>query len=970
MTTRALQNSFVSGEVAPQLIGRTDDGGYRAGASKLENFIVLPQGAIRSRAGFQYVGVAKDSTKPVRLISFRFASDQTLILVFGEKTMRIITDGKEVLNSNGTVYEIATPFTAYELATLDYCQNGDVITFTSIQHVPVELIRYGALDWRFRNVSLTPNVYPPTNISVTARYANRLSEEEEKDKNKLTVRYVVTAVDTRGYESIASAEVSGTGNFYINGGTIRVQWNTVSGADHYKVYRYVAGLFGFVGQTADIYLDDMGDNPDTSETPPKFKSLFYSAGGTVESITVKNGGSGYHFGWSDTQTFLPNIINLKAIPPIGLGWVDSRTDTSDGESSTYYWYGFAAVTGVFLNVQDDTTKTVIKSIPLDYGTQYVTTGNSSPEYTYVYLKNTGSDHYIDIGSPSGGNTLTLSIMILAYGEKGNWLPSETCMGRPTSGSNITAFNADLTAAENFFKTNTSFRDKMVVYTVSDRYKWGNNGLLFNEWLSLFGAAANATCTIPLNIQSNSGLNATAYATSVGGVIRSATVTNKGVRYEDAGCYVSFGNTLIGSGAQFSVIIAQGVTADLPSTVTLFDQRRVFAGSTQNPLKVWMTNAGYQDLMMYHLPTLSDDRIEISAVASDADRIRHAVALESLLLFTGSAELRVYTQNSDALSPSSVAVRAQSFVGCNDCQPVVMNNQVVFAGNRGGHLYAMGYQNNAASYVAADISLRATHLFDGHNVVSLALSKSPIQILWVVLENGTLLSCTFYSDQGVIAWCEHTTDGAFEDVTTLTEGQEDHLYAVIKRGSTRYIERLEDITVNSDITSHRYLDCFSEGTFSTPTSAVTGLSYLEGKTVAVFADGKPQNNKVVSGGKITLDTPAKNVAVGLPYTCTLDTLPLIAQAEAAMQGRVKDISEVFLRVSYNGDIYANNLYAKKMYKVKKDDLYMKPHGDKGYVVKVSTDGNWDYDAQLKVEHRDCAPLEIEAVIANYSVEGGK
>ena len=384
----------------------------------------------------------------------------------------------------------------------------------------------------------------------------------------------------------------------------------------------------------------------------------------------------------------------------------------------------------------------------------------------------------------------------------------------------------------------------------------------------------------------------------------------------------------------------------------------------------MTNAGYQDLMMYHLPTLSDDRIEISAVASDADRIRHAVALESLLLFTGSAELRVYTQNSDALSPSSVAVRAQSFVGCNDCQPVVMNNQVVFAGNRGGHLYAMGYQNNAASYVAADIALRATHLFDGHNVVSLALSKSPIQILWVVLENGTLLSCTFYSDQGVIAWCEHKTDGLFEDVTTLTEGQEDHLYAVVKRGSTRYIERLEDITINSDVSSHRYLDCFSEGTFSTPTSAVTGLSYLEGKTVGVFADGKPQSNKVVSGGKITLDTPAKNVAVGIPYTCTLETVPLIAQAEASMQGRVKDISEVFLRVSYNGDIYANNLYAKKLYKVKKDDLYMKPHGDKGYVVKVSADGNWDYDAQLKIEHRDCAPLEIEAVIANYSVEGGK
>lgn len=459
MAIRTLQCSFTSGEIAPQLLGRVDDGGYKTGAYKLENFICTPQGSIRSRPGFQYVSRAKDSTKPVRLISFRFASDQTLILVFGERTMRIITEGKEVLNPNGTVYEIATPFTAYELATLDYCQNGDVITFTSIQHVPVELIRYGALDWRFRNVSLTPNVYPPTNISVTARYANRLSEEEEKDKNKLTVRYVVTAVDSRGYESIASAEVSGTGNFYINGGTIRVQWNTVVGADHYKVYRYVAGLFGFVGQTADIYLDDMGDNPDTSETPPKFKSLFYSAGGTVESITVKNGGSGYHFGWSDTQTFLPNIINLKAIPPIGIYVYYQTQGGSNDQPVDYDNYAWVTVTGVYLIVQDDVSRQVIKKIPLNYGTQDLREGVSyrSDEFacTYVYLNNSGNDNYIDIGSPSGSNAITLYIGVEYRSDS---------RGDPNTHYGIISapkynVNSNLTIAQNFFASNTDFAKK-------------------------------------------------------------------------------------------------------------------------------------------------------------------------------------------------------------------------------------------------------------------------------------------------------------------------------------------------------------------------------------------------------------------------------------------------------------------------------------------------------------------------------
>lgn len=951
VTTRTLQNSFTAGEIAPSLMGRTDDNGYRSGAYKLENFLVLPQGAIRSRSGFQYVSKAKDSTKPVRLISFRFASDQTLILVFGEKTMRIIIEGKEVLNADGTVYEIATPFTAYELASLDYCQNSDVITFTSIQHVPVELIRYGALDWRFRNVALTPNVYPPLHISVTARYANRLSEEEEKDKNKLTVRYVVTSVDSRGYESIASNQVSGTGNFYINGGSIRVSWEVVSGADHYKVYRYVAGLFGFVGQTSDNYLDDMGDNPDTSETPPKFKSLFYSAGGQVDSITVNNGGSGYYLGWSASTTYLPNKIQLTAIPPVRVYNSYETTDSNDNTTTEFYG---SAVSAVYLVIQDDSNRKILKSIALDF----------SSKNGYVWLKSTGTIHTYDTSNLTGGQAVSMYFLFVGKHDKRDDLYITHLTTQNSSYD--TNFN---TAIEIYSKTTQA----KLLYTRQDNGYTGaiiNVGWLPSEWISFFGHASGSSCTIPLDIRSNSGLNATAYATAVDGVIKSATVTNKGVRYEDAMVNIAYGNQLIGSGAKLTPTLTTGVTADLPSTVTLFDQRRVFAGSTQNPLKVWMTNAGYQDLMMYHLPTQSDDRIEISAVASDADRIRHAVALESLLLFTGSAELRVYTQNSDALSPTSVAVRAQSFVGCNDCQPVVMNNLVVFAGNRGGHIYAMGYQNNAGSYVAGDISLRATHLFDGHNIVSLALSKSPVQMLWAVLDDGTLISCTFYSDQNIIAWCRHVTDGKFESVTTLTEGQEDHLYAVIKRGDTRFIERMEDITVSTDVTKHRYLDCYSEGTFTTATTAVTGLSYLEGKEVAVFADGKPQKNKTVVNGQITLDTPAKNVAVGLPYKCILDTVPLIAQAEASLQGRVKNISKVYLRVSYDGDLYANNLYASKYYKINKDDLYKKPHSREGYMVDVSIDGNWDYDAQVHIEHRNSSPIEINLLVTNVTIGDDK
>lgn len=974
MAIRTLQCSFTSGEIAPQLLGRVDDSGYKTGAYKLENFICTPQGSIRSRPGFQYVSRAKDSTKPVRLIPFRFASDQTLILVFGNKTLRILTDGKEVLNPNGTVYEAVTPFAAEELEELDYSQNADVITLTSHYKPPYDLIRYAATDWRFKQVTVSPSIAPPTGITVSAILASRLSEEEQKDAYKLNVQYVVTALDERGYESVGSSVASGSGNFYINGCKIRVGWNGVNGATRYRVYRYVAGIYGYVGETEATYLDDSGDNPDTSMTPPKYKEVFAGETSGIQSINVLNGGSGYFAATSDDGTYLPEYVDILDLPPLWVQGVDVQ------------WSGKkeAHISNVFLDVINGNTNRIIRSYPLNFSflrelyTNNNANGAGGAHYgSILVLTNSGQGQrvYLNIDTPIPNALFKIRIEgtikifgkpspIADYFSVGGtgpvydnvWVQLGTYTTTEESGDG----SSSIEVTWNINTTNAAFISAFK-RNIVDFYK---TGFTLDQLISAFGSGG-AKAKIPLSISSKTGKDASAYALATNGVITSAVVTKHGSNYDDA-TITAIGST--GTGATFQPILSKNVLPDLPSAVTQYDQRRVFGGSEKNPLRVWFTNAGYQDLMEYHQPTLSDDRIIVDAVASDTDRIRHLVALDSLLIFTGSSELRVYTQNSDSLSPSSVAVRAQSYIGSAHAQPVILNNQVLFAGNRGGHIYSMGYQNSAGSYVSADISLRATHLFDGHNIKSIALSKAPIQQLWAVTDEGILLGCTLYTDQGVIAWHKHTTDGIFEDVCVVSEGTEDHLYAVIKRDGVRYIERMADITLTHDATKWKYLDCYAEGEFNTATQTVTGLSYLEGKTVGVFADGKSQSNKVVKNGQITLDTAAKKVVVGLPYKCTLITLPLIAQAEASLQGRVKNISELFLRISYDGDIYANCYYAKQLYKIKRNDLYMKPHNQDGFNVKVSCDGSWNEDAQAIIEHRDSAPLEIHSVVLHANIEG--
>ena len=785
---RVLQNSFAAGEIAPSLMGRTDIKNYAAGAQRIKNFVVLPQGAIRTRSGFKYIGSAIDSNNPVRLIPFRFSSTQTFVLEFGNYTMRILTHGAYLLQS-GTLnpYQISTPYAGTDLFDLDYSQNADIITITSQKYAPRELRRYGNNDWRIVSVSTAPTLPPPSTISVVGVFANHLNDSENEDKYKLTVTYKVTSVDANGVESMASSAASGTGNYYINGCSIRVSWSWVSGADHYRVYRSVSGVFGYIGQTDQLYLDDIGDNPKTSETPPKYSTPFSGSegGGKITAISILNGGAGYYKG------------TIK------------DTDPETGETKETY--------------------------------------DTSP-----------------------------------------WTATAKVTDSTGSGA-VIKFNI-------------------------------NNGVIVSAWVQ------------------SSGSNYTAPQISV--------------------------ESDLGTGALFSVSISSNTVANYPSACTQFDQRRVFAGSSQNPLKVWMTNAGEQDLMIYHLPTMDDDRITFTAVASDADRIKHAVALNSLLLFTGSSELRVFTQNSDALTPSSIAVRAQSYIGANDVQPVTVNNQVVYAAARGGHIHGLGYDYNSAGYLSSDLSVMSVHLFDNLEIKDLTLSKAPVQIVWAASSNGKLLGMTFLPEQNIIAWHQHDVGGSVESVCSVSEDLEDHLYIVVSRNGRRCIERMADLNVPNSAVNYRYLDSFLNGTFTSAQTSVSGLSHLAGQEVALWVDGVQQSNKTVSSsGSVTLDKAGRNITVGLPVEYDFISVPLSAGQGADTQGYVKNVGELYLRVSYSGNIKANNYPSDHLWDCDNGDVYMQPCDTDSHLVKLSLSGDWGYQGQIEVKHTDAQPLEISAITAN-------
>lgn len=327
----------------------------------------------------------------------------------------------------------------------------------------------------------------------------------------------------------------------------------------------------------------------------------------------------------------------------------------------------------------------------------------------------------------------------------------------------------------------------------------------------------------------------------------------------------------------------GTTNNEPQAVTYFEQRRAFAGTNNNPQTINLTHSGTESNMAYSLPTRDDDAITFRIAAREANTIRHLVPLTNLVLLTSSAEWRVTSINSDAITPTSFSVTPQSYVGSSNVQPVIVNNNIIFAAARGGHMREMVYQYQYGGYVTGDLSLRAPHLFDGFNILDMGYSKSLYPIVWAPSSSGNLLGLTYVPEQQIGAWARHDSytkagQSLIESVAVVAEGAIDAVYCVINRTingtQTRYIERMGSRLVGL-LRDSFFVD--AGVTYNAPMT-VTGITQASPGVVTVAAHGLVAGNTVRLSSVVGM-TQVNDIfyKVGTTTTNTFQILDLVSGA---------------------------------------------------------------------------------------------
>jgi hypothetical protein len=424
----------------------------------------------------------------------------------------------------------------------------------------------------------------------------------------------------------------------------------------------------------------------------------------------------------------------------------------------------------------------------------------------------------------------------------------------------------------------------------------------------------------------------------------------------------------------------------PRTVTAHEQRLVYGGTDDLPMALW--GSVIDDYDNFKRGVEDDDSWVHILAAQEQNTIRWMLSQKALLVGTSGGEWSIAaSKNDEVISATNVRARRHASHGSSYQRAHLVNDAAIFIQRGGRKIRELTYSFEQDGYITQDLTLLSDHVTEG-GVIQTAYQQQRDSTLWAVTGDGELIGMTYERTQNVVGWHRHTTgvSDSYESVAVIgTTGEEDEVWVSVKRtidGETkRFIERLKpDQFRAQENNALSELFFFDSGVTATGTdlTELTGLDHLNGETVQVVADGAVLEDRVVSGGTITLGDKetdpeeADTIAAGLAYDSILEPMPLeLGLQNGTSAGREKRIHELVIFFhqtngcqvgsTVDGDFDVIPFRDANMQTDAAIDLYTGPR-------TVQPRGDYDLRASFVLKQSIPLPMTITAIIPKFNIYG--
>ncbi len=133
-----VKTNFTSGQLSDKLYGRGDLRIYENGARTLQNVQIHPTGGVSRRKGLAYVD---EIGQEGRLISFEFNTEQTYLLCFVDKQVKIYKNKEQIAS-------LDAPWSLEQLHKINWTQSADTLLIVHPDVPPQEISRNNSEVWK------------------------------------------------------------------------------------------------------------------------------------------------------------------------------------------------------------------------------------------------------------------------------------------------------------------------------------------------------------------------------------------------------------------------------------------------------------------------------------------------------------------------------------------------------------------------------------------------------------------------------------------------------------------------------------------------------------------------------------------------------------------------------------------------------------------------------------------------------
>lgn len=852
MAQPTIQSSFNSGEWAPSLYSRVDLDKYRSGAALLRNFYVDYRGGASTRMGTKYIIRAYKDTYDVRLIGFQASNSIGFVLEFGELYVRFHRNGAPVLETAINITG-ATKANPCVITAANSYSNGDWVYITGVGGMTQLNGKY---------------------FVVRNRTAGSFELEDLWGN----------AVNSSAY---------GT---YTSGGTAARVYTltTTYTADDLALLKFVQNVNTLILCHPDY-------------VPRK---LVYTSPASWAISDIS-------FGTTITAPSNVAVATTLAAGSVNYSYVVTAVDGTGQESEVSSRALLAS-------------KTDIRTVA---GTNTITWDPVSGADSYnVYKADVSYNAAVPVGVPYGyignatGTSFADSNITADFSQPPPTENNPFATGSKVTAVTITTPGSYTTAPTMTFSappvgttaTGTPILEVVTVtsiaaggagYAVGDTITLAN-GVILTVATESAGAVtavtitdAGSASTLPSNPRpqvSSSGGGTGATFNLAWGVYDTA-ITNEGIGYLSAPTITYSAGTAAATATIGSASVGN------PTVPAFFQQRLALAAPTSNPQTIYFSQPGHYFNYDISTPVQDDNAITASIISGQLNNIKAMVPQPGgLIVITDGASFLINGGTlGSPITPASITANAQSFLGCNDIPPIVVNYDILYVQSKGSSVRDSSYNFYANVFTGSDISIISSHLFLGYQLVEWCWAEEPYKIIWAVRNDGSLLSLTFIKEQEFQAWAHHDTedgDASFLSIATIVEaasvGYQNFVYHVVERtigaSTVKYIEYFPERPTSGLRADAKCVDSYIAYNGS-PATTFSGAEHLAGKTVTGLADGVVIDPFVMAAnGNFTLATAASKVVVGLAFTPQLQTLP-IDLGDPTIQGKVKKIPAVTIGV---------------------------------------------------------------------------